>query len=50
MTIIPDSNRFHRVWSAVIEASSAMVAIHYAAPWSERSPSRGTEKVRRYNG
>ena len=40
MTYAPHSNRFHRLWTAVLDASAAMVAIHYAAPWSAQGASR----------
>ncbi|WP_160328035.1 hypothetical protein [Sphingopyxis sp. H115] len=28
---------FGRWWTAVVEASAAAVAIHYAAPWRDRA-------------
>jgi hypothetical protein len=49
MTRTPQSNRFHRLWTAVIDASATMVAIRYAAPWSEQYPSRGADDKRRCN-
>jgi hypothetical protein len=35
-----ESSRLGRLWTAVIEASVAAVAIHYAAPWTARTASR----------
>lgn len=49
MTHTPESNRLHRLWTAVIDASAAMVAIRYAAPWSEPGAPRGVEDKRRCN-
>lgn len=46
MTHTPETNRLHRLWTAVIDASAAMVAIRYAAPWSPSAP-RGAEDKRR---
>jgi hypothetical protein len=40
MTYPHDSSRLGRLWTAVIEASAAAVAIHYAAPWNERPAPR----------
>jgi hypothetical protein len=40
MTHTTETNRLSRLWTAVIEASAAMVAIHYAAPWSEQRAAR----------
>jgi hypothetical protein len=36
-----ESNRLGRLWTAVVEASAAAVAIHYAAPWDGKAASRG---------
>ncbi|HEY0597027.1 hypothetical protein [Sphingopyxis sp.] len=36
-----ESNRFGWLWTAVIEASAAAVAIHYAAPWNGKAALRG---------
>lgn len=33
-----------RWWSAVVEASAAAVAIHYAAPWRDRGTARAMRK------
>lgn len=41
MTHLPESSRLIRLWTAVIEASAAAVAIHYAAPWRGSAVSRG---------
>lgn len=49
MTHAPETNRLHRLWTAVIEASAAMVAIHYAAPWGEQSASRSVDNDGRCN-
>lgn len=49
MTTNPETNRAHRLWTAVIDASAAMVAIHYAAPWSGPRASRSADDKRRYN-
>ena len=46
MTTTPESNRLHRLWTAVIDASAAMVAIHYAAPWSESANRCGDDRRR----
>lgn len=40
MTHPHESSRFARLWTAVIEASAAAVAIHYAAPWNGRAAPR----------
>jgi hypothetical protein len=45
----PETNRLNRLWTALIEASAAMVAIHYAAPWSEQRASPGGDDKRRCN-
>ncbi|MDR6833382.1 MULTISPECIES: hypothetical protein [unclassified Sphingopyxis] len=50
MTHTTESNRLHRLWTAVIDASAAMVAIRYAAPWSEPGASRGADDKWRWNG
>ncbi len=49
MTHTSQSNRFHRLWTAVIDASAAMVAIHYAAPWSAQGASREADDKRHCN-
>lgn len=49
MTRTPETNRLNRLWTAVIEASAAMVAIHYAAPWNGAAQQRGTGDERRCN-
>ncbi len=41
MTRYRETNAISRWWNIVIEASSAAVAIHYAAPWNEKADSRG---------
>ncbi|WP_439567166.1 hypothetical protein [Sphingopyxis sp.] len=46
MTTNPETNRLHRLWTAVIDASAAMVAIHYAAPWDESASRRGEDRRR----
>lgn len=40
MTQLRETNAISRWWSIVIEASAAAVAIHYAAPWSDKAGSR----------
>jgi hypothetical protein len=47
MIITPGSTRFPRLWRAVIEASAAMVAIHYAAPWNTSASRRADDRQRR---
>jgi len=49
MTHAPETNRLNRLWTAVIEASAAMVAIHYAAPWNGPAQRRETGDERRCN-
>ena len=46
MTHTPESNRLHRLWTAMIDASAAMVAIHYAAPWDESANRRADYRRR----
>lgn len=41
MTRNPESSRLSRLWTALIEASAAAVAIHYAAPWCGPAASLG---------
>ncbi len=43
MTHTTESNRLNRLWTAMIEASAAMVAIRYAAPWNGQRTSRSTD-------
>ncbi|WP_428631549.1 hypothetical protein [Sphingopyxis sp.] len=49
MTYNTETNRLHRLWTAVIEASAAMVAIRYAAPWSGQRTARRTDDDGRCN-
>ena len=49
MTTTTESNRLHRLWTAVIDASAAMVAIHYAAPWNAQGASREADDKRHCN-
>lgn len=49
MTHTTETNRLNRLWIAVIEASAAMVAIHYAAPWSGQRASRRADDDGRCN-
>ncbi|WP_275541954.1 hypothetical protein [Sphingopyxis lindanitolerans] len=37
--VTPETNWLQRLWSSVIEASAAAVAVHYHAPWG-RATSR----------
>ncbi len=48
MTPTPESKRLHRLWTAVIDASAAMVAIHYAAPWAASANRRGGDLDRNH--
>lgn len=47
MTRNTETNRINRLWTAVIEASAAMVAIHYAAPWAGSAQQRSSDDDRR---
>lgn len=33
----PEPNWIQRLWTSVIEASAAAVAVHYRAPWEGRA-------------
>lgn len=46
MTRNPESSRLSRLWTAVIEASAAAVAIHYATPWCGPETSRDDSRRR----
>lgn len=46
MTPRNQSNRIGRLWTAVVKASAAAVAIHYTAPWDAKAASRGAAACR----